>query len=50
VTMTPIDPDAAKAQLQREGFAIIPGVLDRDACDDLRTRLWRAAEESERRN
>ena len=50
MTMTPIDPDAAKAQLRREGFAIIPGVLDRDACDDLRTRLWRAAEESERRN
>lgn len=47
--MTPIDATAAKAQLQREGFAIIPEVLDPDACAYVRARLWRAAEESERR-
>jgi ectoine hydroxylase-related dioxygenase (phytanoyl-CoA dioxygenase family) len=47
--MTSIDIDAAKAQLQREGFAIIPGVLDAARCEDVRARLWRAAEESERR-
>jgi ectoine hydroxylase-related dioxygenase (phytanoyl-CoA dioxygenase family) len=47
--MTSIDVDAAKAQLQREGFAIIPGVLDASRCEDVRARLWRAAEESERR-
>ncbi|MHB8527885.1 MAG: phytanoyl-CoA dioxygenase family protein [Caulobacteraceae bacterium] len=47
--MTPIDASAAKTRLRREGFAIIPGVLDRDRCQDLRARLWRAAEESERR-
>jgi ectoine hydroxylase-related dioxygenase (phytanoyl-CoA dioxygenase family) len=47
--MTPIDASAAKAQLQREGFAIIPGVLDPDACADVRARLWRAVDESERR-
>jgi hypothetical protein len=44
-----IDIDAAKAQLRREGFAIVPGVLDAAACEDVRRRLWRAAEESERR-
>jgi fumagillin biosynthesis dioxygenase len=47
--MTSIDATAAKAQLQREGFAIIPGVLSPEACADVRARLWRAAEESERR-
>lgn len=41
--------EAAKAQLHREGFAIIPGVLDPAACEDVRRRLWRAAAESERR-
>jgi ectoine hydroxylase-related dioxygenase (phytanoyl-CoA dioxygenase family) len=44
-----IDLAAAKAQLQREGFAIVPGVLDAARCEDVRGRLWRAAEESERR-
>ena len=47
--MTTPDASAAKAQLQREGFAILPGVLDRERCEDVRTRLWRAAAESERR-
>ncbi len=40
---------AAKRQLASEGFAILPGVLSADRCADLRERLWRAAEESERR-
>ena len=47
--MTSFDVDAAKAKLQRDGFAIIPGVLDPARCEDVRARLWRAAEESERR-
>ena len=44
-----VDLAAAKDQLQREGFAIIPGVLDAARCGDLRARLWQAAQESERR-
>lgn len=44
-----LDLAAAKAQLLRDGFAIVPGVLDAAACEDVRRRLWRAAEESERR-
>ncbi|HEY3888702.1 MAG TPA: phytanoyl-CoA dioxygenase family protein [Caulobacteraceae bacterium] len=44
-----MDVSTAKTQLQREGFAIIPGVLDPARCEDLRVRLWRAADESERR-
>jgi hypothetical protein len=47
--MTALDASAAKAQLQHDGFAIIAGVLDGDRCRDVRARLWRAAEESERR-
>lgn len=41
--------EVAKAQLAREGFAIIPDVLDAAACEDALRRLWRAAGESERR-
>src|SRR6185437_15987025 len=48
-TVAEVDTAAAKAQLRREGFAIVPGVLDAAACADVRRRLWRAAEESERR-
>ncbi len=47
--MTAIDTGPAKVRLRREGFAIIPGVLDQDRCADVRARLWRAAEESARR-
>jgi len=49
VAMTARAVSDAKARLQREGFAVIPGVLDRDRCEDVRARLWRAAEQSERR-
>jgi 5-dehydro-6-demethoxyfumagillol dioxygenase len=41
--------DAATAALHAQGFAIVPGVLSRERCDDIRARLWRAAGESERR-
>jgi len=47
--MHEIDVEAAKAQLRAEGFAIVPGVLGAERCADVRERLWRAAEESERR-
>jgi hypothetical protein len=40
---------AAEARLKADGFAIVPDVLGAAACEDLRGRLWRAAEESERR-
>jgi ectoine hydroxylase-related dioxygenase (phytanoyl-CoA dioxygenase family) len=36
-------------QLTEEGFAILPGLLSRERADDIRKRLWLAAEESERR-
>ena len=47
--MSAADLEAAKAHLLREGWAIAPGVLDPARCEDVRRRLWRAAEESERR-
>jgi 5-dehydro-6-demethoxyfumagillol dioxygenase len=47
--VTAADLDAAKAALHADGFAIVPSVLARERCDDIRARLWRAAEESERR-
>lgn len=37
------------AQLEKHGFAIVPGVLSVEAVDETRRRLWAAAEESERR-
>lgn len=47
--MTEFDLAAATAALHARGFAIVPGVLSRERCEDVRARLWRAAEESERR-
>ena len=38
-----------KAQLFSEGWAIVPDVLNQTRCEDVRRRLWAAAEESERR-
>jgi hypothetical protein len=31
------------------GWCVIPDVISRASADEVRTRLWRAAEESERR-
>jgi ectoine hydroxylase-related dioxygenase (phytanoyl-CoA dioxygenase family) len=47
--MTAVDLEVAKAALHVDGFAIVPGVIPRKRCDDIRARLWRAAAESERR-
>ncbi|MEE4383597.1 MAG: phytanoyl-CoA dioxygenase family protein [Pseudomonadales bacterium] len=41
--------EAQRAQLTAEGFCVVPGVLDASRLDDLRRRLWRAADESARR-
>jgi len=45
----PPDLTAAKSQLREEGWAVVPDVLAPDRSEDVRRRLWRAAEESERR-
>ena len=39
----------AKQQLAADGWCVIPEVLTPAQADDVRARLWRAAEESERR-
>ncbi|WP_439815491.1 phytanoyl-CoA dioxygenase family protein [Zavarzinia sp. CC-PAN008] len=39
----------AKAQLAEQGYCIFPGVLDAATTDQVRAKLWAAAEESERR-
>lgn len=41
--------DAEKAHLDEHGYCIVPGVLAPAAVAELRGRLWRATEESERR-
>jgi ectoine hydroxylase-related dioxygenase (phytanoyl-CoA dioxygenase family) len=41
--------DEINARLSEDGFAVIPDALSRVAAEDVRARLWRAAEESERR-
>jgi hypothetical protein len=44
-----MDLDAKKRQLLDDGWCVVPGVLSRAQADDARDRLWRAAEENERR-
>ena len=39
----------ARTRLREDGWAVLPGVLDSDACGDALARLWAAAGESERR-
>ncbi len=41
--------EPAKEQLREDGWSVIPGVLTPAEADDVRERLWRAADESERR-
>jgi ectoine hydroxylase-related dioxygenase (phytanoyl-CoA dioxygenase family) len=41
--------DAKKRQLAEEGCCTIPGVFDAEKVADVRERLWKAADESERR-
>ena len=44
-----MDLEAKKRQLLDNGFCVVPGVLTPAETDEVRARLWRAAEESERR-
>lgn len=44
-----MDLDANKRKLLDDGWCIVPDVLTRAQADDVRDRLWRAAEENERR-
>jgi ectoine hydroxylase-related dioxygenase (phytanoyl-CoA dioxygenase family) len=44
-----MDLDAKKTQLREDGWCVIPGVLACAEADAARGKLWRAAEESERR-
>lgn len=44
-----MDLEAEKRQLLEDGCCVVPGILSRTETDDVRQRLWRAAEESERR-
>ncbi len=41
--------EAAIRKLRDDGWCVLPGVLDARACAEARERLWKAAEESERR-
>ncbi len=43
-----MDLEAKKRQLLEDGCCVVPGVLTPAETDDVRARLWRAAEESER--
>jgi ectoine hydroxylase-related dioxygenase (phytanoyl-CoA dioxygenase family) len=43
-----MDLEAKKRQLLEDGFCVVPGVLTPAETDEVRDRLWRAAEESER--
>ena len=42
-------PQDKTRQLAEEGWCVIPDVLSARQADDVRERLWAAAEESERR-
>jgi fumagillin biosynthesis dioxygenase len=44
-----LDIDAVARDVERDGHAVVPGVLSPDAVDDAVARLWAASEESERR-
>jgi fumagillin biosynthesis dioxygenase len=44
-----MDLDAKKNQLREDGWCVIPGVLAPAEADEVREKLWHAAEESERR-
>lgn len=44
-----MDLDSKKRQLLEDGCCVVPGVLTPAETDHVRERLWRAAEESERR-
>lgn len=44
-----MDLDSKKRQLREDGCCVVPGVLTPAETDHVRERLWRAAEESERR-
>jgi hypothetical protein len=44
-----MEPGALRTRVDRDGFAVIPDVLDRAATGECLERLWRAANESERR-
>ncbi len=43
-----MDLDAKKRHLLEHGFCVVPGVLTPAETDEVRARLWQAAEESER--
>lgn len=43
-----MDLEAKKTRLLEDGFCVVPGVLTPDQTAEVRDRLWRAAEESER--
>ena len=41
--------DDHRRQLSEQGYCVVPGVIDRARAEDVRLRLWAAADESERR-